>query len=113
MNKPFEFTRRGFLLAVGAVTAVAAMGVGFARDAKAAAMDFIGKRQVGVYEADAKVYKIRKSQDNPMIKKIYAADGFLSDGPTGKTAYKLLHTRYFDRSADIKELKAKGVKLKV
>lgn len=108
-----ELTRRRFLKVTGVITAMAVTGFRFAGTAKAAAMDFIGQRQTSVYDADAKVYKIRKSQENPMVKKIYAKDGFLHDGPCGHKSHELLHTHYFDRSAELKALRAKGVNLKL
>lgn len=113
MNTIMELTRRSFLKVAGVATAVAVSGLNFATTASAAAMDFVGKRQASVYEADTKVYKLRKSQDNPMIQKIYAKDGFLHDGPCGHKSHELLHTHYTDRSAGIKALRAKGVKLKI
>lgn len=106
-------TRRGFMKLAGATTAVAMVGFNAVRVATAAALDFVAQRQASVYAADAKVYKLRKSQDNPMVKKLYAKDGFLSDGPCGHASHELLHTTYTDRSARIKALKATGVKLKV
>lgn len=114
MNSPMEMTRRHFLKAAAVVSAAAMTGIGLARDAAAAAMDFVAKRQASVYSTDAnkKVYKLRKSQDNPMVKKLYAKDGFLSDGPCGHKSHELLHTHYIDRSAGVKALKAKGIKLK-
>ncbi len=39
---------------------------------------------------------IRKSHDNPDIKKLY--EEFLTDGPCGHQSHKLLHTKYIDRS---------------
>lgn len=113
MNTIMELTRRSFIKVAGVMTAVAVTGFHFVGTAKAAAMDFIGQRQASVYDADAKVYKIRKSQDNPMVQKIYAQDGFLNDGPCGKKSYELLHTHYEDRSADLKALRDKGIKLKL
>lgn len=113
MNTIMELTRRSFLKVAGVATAVAVAGLNFATTASAAAMDFVGKRQASVYEADTNVYKHRKSQDNPMIQKIYAKDGFLHDGPCGHKSHELLHTHYTDRSAGIKALRAKGVKLKI
>ena len=106
-------SRRGFVKLAGMTTAVALMGVNVARVATAAALDFVGLRQASVYAADAKVYKYRKSQDNPMVKKLYAKGGFLGDGPCGHASHELLHTHYTDRSAGIKALKAKGVALKI
>jgi ferredoxin hydrogenase small subunit len=113
MNTIMELTRRSFLKVAGVATAVAVTGLNFVTTASAAAMDFVGKRQSSVYEADAKIYKLRKSQDNPMIQKIYAKDGFLHDGPCGHKSHELLHTHYFDRSAGLKALRAKGIKLKL
>jgi ferredoxin hydrogenase small subunit len=113
MKTILELTRRSFLKAAGMATAVALTGFNFVTTASAAAMDFVGKRQASVYDADAKVYKIRKSQDNPMIQKIYAKDGFLHDGPCGHKSHELLHTHYFDRSAGLKALRDKGIQLKL
>jgi ferredoxin hydrogenase small subunit len=109
-----EMTRRGFMKTAGVATAVTLVNASvFLNEAEAAAVDFVGKRQASIYEADAKVYKIRKSQDNPMITKLYAEDGFLPEGPCAHRSHQLLHTYYYDRSANIEALKAKGVKLKV
>lgn len=113
MNTFIVITRRGFLKMVGMATAVVASGLHFATTVTAAAMDFVGKRQTSVYEADATIYKLRKSQDNPMIQKIYSKGGFLHDGPCGHKSHELLHTHYTDRSAGIKALRDKGVKLKI
>ncbi len=113
MSDTCELTRRGFLKAAGAAAVLSAVDLSLVTESEAAAMDFVGKRQASVYAADAKVYKLRKSQDNPMIKKIYAKDGFLADGPCGHKSHELLHTHYTDRSANIKALKARGIKLKV
>ena len=104
-----ELTRRSFLKL--ASVAMAVTGLAFAKTASAAAMDFIGKGQTLVYETTWTT--LRKSQDNPMIQKIYAKDGFLHDGPCGHKSHELLHTHYTDRSAGVKALKAKGVKLKL
>lgn len=115
MNQVCSFTRRHFIKLAGAATAVAMSGLSMVRVASAAAMDFVAKRQASVYatDADKKVYKLRKSQENPMIQKIYAKDGFLADGPCGHKSHELLHTHYIDRSAGLKALKAKGLKFKV
>lgn len=113
MSNTLGMTRRGFMKTAGVATAVTLVNAGVFLEAEAAAVDFVGKRQASIYAADAKVYKIRKSQDNPMITKLYAEDGFLPEGPCGHKSHQLLHTYYYDRSADIKALKAKGVKLKV
>ncbi|MGE4297283.1 MAG: iron hydrogenase small subunit [Desulfovibrionaceae bacterium] len=113
MSNTLDMNRRTFMKVTGAAVALAVTGMGFEAEAEAAAMDFVGKRQASVYAADAKVYKIRKSQDNPMVQKLYAKDGFLADGPCGHKSHELLHTYYFDRSANVKALKAKGIQLKI
>ncbi|WP_022663179.1 iron hydrogenase small subunit [Paucidesulfovibrio longus] len=113
MNNALGMTRRGFIKVAGVTAAAALLNGGMLVEAEAASLDFVGQRQAGVYATDAKVYKIRKSQDNPMVKKIYAKDGFLSEGPLGHRSHQLLHTYYYDRSAGVKALKAKGVELKV
>lgn len=117
MSEKKDCTRRDFLKLAGTAAAVAAVATavpGVVGEAQAAELDLVTKRQTGVYAADAnpKLYKLRKSQDNPMITKIYAKDGFLHDGPNGHKAHELLHTHYVDRSAGIKAMKAKGIKLK-
>lgn len=117
MSENLDCTRRQFLKLAGTAAAVATVAMtapSLVGEAQAAELDLVTKRQTGVYAADAdqKLYKLRKSQDNPMVQKLYAKDGFLHDGPTGHKAHELLHTHYMDRSAGIKALKAKGVKLK-
>ncbi|NCC25523.1 MAG: hydrogenase small subunit [Deltaproteobacteria bacterium] len=108
-----EVTRRCFLKVAGVATVMTVTGIHFVDTAKAAALDFIGKRQTSVYNADANIYAVRKSQDNPMVQKIYAKDGFLHDGPCGHKSHDLLHTHYTDRSAELKKVRAKGIKLKL
>ena len=111
-----KMNRRGFMKACGVVAGYAMLGVNMTKEAVAASMDFVGLRQKSVYAADAnsKIYKYRKSQNNPMIKKIYDhKDGFLHEGPCGHMSHHLLHTHYVDRSARVKALKAKGYKFKI
>lgn len=109
-----KMNRRGFIKACGVMAGYAVLSVNMTSLAVASVMDFVGLRQKSVYDADAnpKVYKLRKSQDNPMVKKIYDHEkGFLHDGPCGHMSHHLLHTHYIDRSARVKALKAKGFKL--
>lgn len=108
-----KMNRRGFMKACGIMAGYAVLGVNMTKEAVASAMDFVGMRQKSVYDADAnaKIYKYRKSQDNPMIKKIYDhKDGFLHEGPCGHMSHHLLHTHYIDRSARFAALKNKGFK---
>ncbi len=109
-------TRRSFIKFAGIACGYAVLGLNVAKEAVAAAMDFVAKRQDAVYAADSNdtIYAIKKSQDNPMITALYDKEkGFLKEGPCGHDAHHLLHTHYFDRSAAVKALKAKGVKLAV
>ncbi|MBI9080686.1 MAG: iron hydrogenase small subunit [Pseudodesulfovibrio sp.] len=106
--------RRGFIKTCGVMAGYAVLGLNMTKEAVSASMDFVGFRQKSVYAADAnpKIYKLRKSQDNPMITKIYdKKTGFLHEGPCGHMSHHLLHTHYVDRSAKVAALKAKGFKL--
>lgn len=115
MNKLKHLSRRDFVKAAGLAATAAACGLSVHLPARAATeADVVTQRQSSVYATDAKVYKIRKSQDNPMIQKLYdKKQGFLKDGPGGHKSHELLHTHYHDRSAGLKALKAKGVKLAI
>lgn len=107
-----EMTRRGFMKIAGITAGYAVLGFNFTREAAAQVLDFIGLRQASVYKADKEVYKIRKSQDNPMVKKLYEKKvGFLWDGPCGHNAHHFLHTKYSDKSARIAALKEEGIEL--
>jgi len=98
--------------ACGIMAGYAVLSVNMTKEVFAAAMNMVGMRQKQVYDADAHIYKVRKSQDNPMVQKIYdKKHGFLHDGPCGHKSHHLLHTEYKDRSASIKALKSKGVTL--
>jgi ferredoxin hydrogenase small subunit len=99
--------------AAGLTCGYALLGFRTAKESVASVLDLVGLRQQSVYktEADGRIYKLRKSQDNPMVKKLYAKDGFLPDGPCGHHSHELLHTHYKDKSMFIKALKKKGVEL--
>ncbi|SIN98196.1 iron hydrogenase small subunit [Halodesulfovibrio marinisediminis] len=105
-------SRRGFIKLAGITCGYAVLGLNVAKEATAATLEFIGIRQASVYNADKNLYKIRKSQDNPMIKKLYSTkDGFLKEGPCSHKSHDLLHTHFVDRSARLAALKEKGVEL--
>ncbi|MCG8532776.1 MAG: iron hydrogenase small subunit [Desulfovibrionales bacterium] len=107
-----SISRRGFLKVAGITCGYAVLGFNVAKQATAATLEFVGIRQASVYHADKTIYKFRKSQDNPMIQKLYAKqDGFLSEGPCSHKSEKLLHTHYADRSATLAALKKKGIEL--
>lgn len=109
----WDLSRRSFMKAAGLTCGYALLGVRTAKESVASVLDMVGIRQQSVYNAEAnpRIYKLRKSQDNPMVKKLYAKDGFLKDGPCGHHSHELLHTHYKDKSMFIKALKKKGVEL--
>ncbi len=109
----WDLSRRSFMKASGLACGYALLGFRTAKESVASVLDMVGIRQQSVYSADAnpKIYKLRKSQENPMVKKLYAKDGFLKDGPCGHHSHELLHTHYKDKSMFIKALKKKGVEL--
>ena len=114
MKNLSQMTRRSFIKVLGLAAGYSMVGFNLTRQAVAATIEFVGLRQKAVYEADEKVYKLRKSQDNPMVKKIYDKQkGFLHDGPCGHKSHELLHTHYHDRSSSVKALKDSGIKLKI
>ncbi|MBN2055868.1 iron hydrogenase small subunit [bacterium] len=55
----------------------------------------IRKARARAIYAEDRAYEIRKSYENPAIITIYSE--FLTDGPCGHTAHKLLHTHYTPR----------------
>ena len=55
--------------------------------------DMISKRQHALYDIDS-AKEVRKSHENPYIKKLY--EEFLGE-PGGETAHRLLHTEYRER----------------
>lgn len=107
-------TRRGFIKISAVACGYTLLGLNFTRQAIAATIDYVAKRQNSVYATDADdvIYPIKKSQENPMIAALYdEKNGFLKEGPCGHHSHELLHTHYHDRSADLDALKAKGIKL--
>ncbi len=114
MQNIFTLSRRSFIKLAGFTCGYAVLGLNLAKEVAAAAVSFVGQRQASVYAADANdaIYAVKKSQDNPMITLLYDKQkGFLKDGPCGHESHHLLHTHYTDKSAGVKALKAKGVKL--
>ncbi|WP_300670323.1 iron hydrogenase small subunit [Desulfoluna sp.] len=109
----WDLSRRSFIKVAGLSCGYALVGARMARESVAAVLDLVGLRQQSVYGADAnpKIYALRKSQENPMVKKLYAKDGFLAEGPCGHHSHTLLHTHYKDKSMFIKALKKKGIEL--
>ena len=52
------------------------------------------KRAEAIYAED-NAYEVRKSYENPAVAALYKE--FLTDGPCGHTAHRLLHTGYTAR----------------
>ena len=111
-----KLSRRVFIKAAGIACGYAVLTVNITREAFASAMAFVEQRQKSVYDTDRddKIYEYKKSQDNPMIVSLYdKQDGFLHEGPCGHMSHHLLHTHYDDKSAAVKALKEKGIKLAI
>ena len=107
MNYTLKITRRQFMKLSAVTAAVCLSGLNFAKSAYSKAADYVTQRLTWVYRRDADM-EYRKSQDNPMITKIYK--DFL-EYPLSHKSEHLLHTDYVPRGARIKELKDKGIKL--
>lgn len=104
-------TRRGFLKGACILAGGLFLGVRMANEAyakaEAAIKDlkaYMGDRADSVYANDAK-FAGRGSQDNAQVKKLY--ETYLGK-PLGEKSEHLLHTKWIDRSAGIKALKASG-----
>lgn len=106
MNKTSNMTRRNFVKLSAIFTGIMFTGINFFKT-MAARASVRRMRTAGTYKHDEEM-KLRKSQDNPMVKQIYK--DFL-EHPNSHKAHELLHTHYTDRSAKIKALKKKGIKL--
>jgi hypothetical protein len=107
-------SRRQFVQITSLATGLLLSGMGFARSAYAEAKtkavevkSYLTDRLASIYKHD-KEMKLRKSQDNPAVQQLYTE--FL-EHPNSHMAHRLLHTHYTDRSARVKTLKERGVKL--
>jgi ferredoxin hydrogenase small subunit len=108
------FTRRQFVQITSLATGLCLSGLAFARTAYSEAKtktaevkSYLTDRLASIYKHD-KEMKIRKSQDNPAVQQLYKE--FL-EHPNSHMAHRLLHTHYVDRSARVKSLKERGIKL--
>lgn len=102
-------TRRQFVKATSVTAGLALVGLKFTGHAYAKAKDYLQERLSAIYKHDSEM-QYRKSQDNPAVKELY--EHFL-ERPNSHMAHHLLHTHYVDRSARVKNLKDKGVNLKL
>ena len=93
--------RRNFLKSVSIGISMVIVGFKATSHAYTEAKDYVSMRINSVYNHD-RVMKYRKSQDNPMVKKLYA--DFL-EHPMSEKSEKLLHSAYVDRSAGLKKIK--------
>jgi NADP-reducing hydrogenase subunit HndD len=62
----------------------------------------IRKARARAIYAEDQAYDVRKSHENPAIAELYTK--FLTDGPNGHSAHKLLHTHYTPRGKYIEEV---------
>lgn len=102
-----SFTRRSFLKGACIFTGTLFVSVHMAGRAYAAIKDIGGymkDRINSVYKADA-AFKERASQDNVQVQQLYKD---YMGKPLSERAEEDLHTKWFDRSAGVKDLQAKG-----
>ena len=105
----FEHTRREFIKTISALGGTVVITniipqAAHAADAKSL-KDYMNDRISAVYAADGK-FKIRASQDNLQVKKLY--EKFLGK-PGGQKAHQFLHMHFTDRSKNIKRLGDKAI----
>jgi ferredoxin hydrogenase small subunit len=109
MNDVWALSRRQFVKITGFTLGAGLAGLSFTSKAYAKAKGYLTDRLAAIYEHDTEM-KYRKSQDNPAVKELY---GHFLEHPNSHMAHHLLHTHYVDRSAQVKALKDKGMKLKL
>lgn len=100
VSQTFSAGRRAFMKSASIGISMIVVGARFSAKAYAEAKDYLSSRIETVYSQD-RIMKFRKSQDNPMVRKLYKE--FL-DHPMSEKSHELLHARYIDRSAGIKNL---------
>ncbi|MBQ7606427.1 MAG: iron hydrogenase small subunit [Desulfovibrionaceae bacterium] len=101
-------TRRLFLKGACVLTGGILLGVRMTSKAYAAVMqikDCMNTRIKSVYAADDRFLK-KASQDNVQVQQMYK---LYYTKPLSEKAEHELHTKWFDRSASINELRAKGI----
>ena len=109
MKDVWSLSRRHFMKVTGFTVGMGLVGLNFTSNAYAKAKGYLSDRLAAIYKHDTEM-KYRKSQDNPAVKVLY---GNLLEHPNSHMAHHLLHTHYIDRSARVKALKEKGIKLKI
>lgn len=100
-------TRRGFLKGALILTGGLMLSVRYTTKAIAAVLDIkdvMLKRITSVYAADDK-FRLKASQDNAQVQMMYKQ---LYIKPLSESAEHNLHTKWFDRSESITELRKKG-----
>ena len=98
-----NFGRRGFLKVACVLTGGLLIGLKATGRAVAATRSIaqtMRERIAGVYGADSK-FPVRASQDNEQVKELYQR--FLTK-PLSHKAEEMLHTKWFDKSDNVKEL---------
>ena len=100
-QRGWRIGRRAFLKSSMAATSMVIIGTRMTSTAYAEVKDYITSRIESVYNHDSKM-RFRKSQDNPMVKKLYAED---LEHPMSEKSEHLLHAVYVDRSNGIDKIK--------
>ncbi|MCR4667107.1 MAG: iron hydrogenase small subunit [Desulfovibrio sp.] len=101
-------TRRGFLKGALILSGGLMLGIRWTSKAYARVMeikDTMSTRIKSVYAEDAR-FPLQASQDNVQVQRLYKD---LYKKPLSEPAEEHLHTKWFDRSQSIKDLRAKGV----
>lgn len=101
IQRGWHIGRRAFLKSSMAATSMAIIGTRMTATAYAEVKDYITSRIESVYRQDTKM-RFRKSQDNPMVKKLYAEN---LEHPMSEKSEHLLHAVYVDRSNGIDKIK--------
>ena len=102
-----SITRRGFLRGCCILTGGLAMGIHWTGRAVAGVRsikDYMQERIASVYRED-KSFAHRASQDNEQVKALYQK--FL-EKPLSEKSHHLLHTKWYDKSAAVKNLHEAG-----
>ena len=97
-----SFLKFGLVLAGGLVLGLKATGRAVA--ATRSMVQIMRERIDGVYGADNK-FPVRASQDNEQVKELYAK---VFKKPLSHSAEEMLHTKWFDKSANVKSLQQAG-----
>ncbi|MCE5251702.1 iron hydrogenase small subunit [bacterium] len=97
----FSSGRRVFLKSMTIVTSMVIVGTRITVNAYAEVKDYLTSRIAAIYKHD-EAMRYRKSQDNPMVKKLYSE---CMSHPMCEKSEKYLHSQYTNRSAGIDKIR--------